>query len=450
MTRTRSNVVPFERPASYWAVKARRHDSPSQLPDAARLMRKALEKSGDSRLALELAQIYSRMHCYTASERYLMRACAREGLTGPVCFLAGCAALNRGEEELGERALDLSLRLDPDGPCSEQAQEVLETYPWRQTPWRPRCSRGEALCRKAACALAAGNRKEAFSLAKRAWRKAHTPEIALQYGALLPPRRGIILLSYAARRMTRSFRACLLLARACRQAGLKDKALATLQAARRQCESITEAELFCETAWSMELAGEALCAVNDWLEKTPLSADYLRLKYLCLVRLGRNSEADRALDLLLELDPDDISARRYRINPEGSSLTEDRYMMLSLLGSLIYASTPPRKEGPLNRILHQLVIGMDGMLSPKEIYLLVPPLWRGMTQAEQAACDERRSGFFPAALGLCALLMAGREKEARSLFERAPGKKRLLRFLRRFMRQSMGSERRQDHAVHQF
>ena len=89
MTRARSNVVPFERPAAYWAVKARRHAAPSQLPDAARMMRKALEKSGDSALALELAQIYARMHCYTASERYLMRACAREGLTGPVCFLTG-------------------------------------------------------------------------------------------------------------------------------------------------------------------------------------------------------------------------------------------------------------------------------------------------------------------------------------------------------------------------
>ncbi len=141
MTRTRSNVVPFERPASYWAVKARRHDKPSQLADAARLMRKALDKSGDSSLALELCQIYSRMHCYTASERYLMRACAREGLSGAVCFLTGCAALNRDDEDLGERALDLSLRVDPDGPCAEQAQEVLETYPWRQTPWRPRCSR---------------------------------------------------------------------------------------------------------------------------------------------------------------------------------------------------------------------------------------------------------------------------------------------------------------------
>ena len=192
----------------------------------------------------------------------------------------------------------------------------------------------------------------------------------------------------------------------------------------------------------MNVPGEALNAVKDWLEKKPLSADYLRLKYLCLVRLRQSGEASRTLDLLLELDPDDLSARRYRINPEEAALTEDRYMMLSLLGSLICGSVPPRKQSPLNRILHQLVIGMDGLLTPEEIYLLTPPLWSSMTRAEREACDERRNGFYPAALGVCALLAAGRVKEARGLFERAPGKKRLLRFLRRFVRQSNGAERR--------
>lgn len=435
MTRTRSNVVPFERPASYWAVKARRHDKPSQLADAARLMRKALEKSGDSGLALELCQIYSRMHCYTASERYLMRACAREGLTGTVCFLVACAALDRDEEELGERALDLSLRLDPDGPFAERAQEVLETYPWRQTPWRPRCSRGETLCRMAGYALAEGNREKALDFARRAWKKAHTPEIALQFGALLPPRRGIILLTYAARRMKEhSFRACLLLARACYLAGMRKNARTALYQAQRQCRSITDAELFCEMAWSMNKPGHALSAVNGWLESRPFSADYLRLKYLSQLRLGRAGEADRTLDLLLEIDPDDISTRRFRMYPEEAALSEDRHMMLSVLGSLIYGSTPPRKQSPLNRILHELVISMDGMLTSQEIYHLVPPLWHAMTQAEQWACDDRRSGFYPAMLGVCALLSANRPKDARELFDRAPGKKRLLRFLHRFAR----------------
>ena len=73
MNQGKKTVVPFERPAAYWAVRARRHYHPEQLPDAARFMRKALEKSGDTGLALELAQIYSAMGCYTAAERCLLR-----------------------------------------------------------------------------------------------------------------------------------------------------------------------------------------------------------------------------------------------------------------------------------------------------------------------------------------------------------------------------------------
>ena len=35
--REQGNVVSFERPASYWAAKARRHYTPDRLPEAARL-----------------------------------------------------------------------------------------------------------------------------------------------------------------------------------------------------------------------------------------------------------------------------------------------------------------------------------------------------------------------------------------------------------------------------
>lgn len=442
MSRPRTNVVPFERPAAYWAYKARRHAAPSQLPEAARMMRKALEKSGDSGLALELAQIYARMHCYTASERYLLRACAGEGLSGPVCYLVGCAALNRDEQELGERALDLSLRLDPDGPCAERAQEVLETFPWRQTPWRPRCCRGETLHHWADMALAAGRREDALTLAKRAWRRARTPENAFQLGALLPPSRAVILFAYAARRMERGFRPCLLLARSWHLIGREDQARESLMNARRQCETITDAELYCQTAWSIGAAAEALEAVEAWLRKMPLSADYLRLKYLTLLALGRTEQAGRTLDLLLEIDPDDLSARHYRAYPEEARLGDERLMMLSVLGSLVYGSQPPRRQSPLRRVLHQLVIGLDGMLNPGEIYLLTPPFWRGMTKAERWACDERHEGFFPGALAVCALLSAGRTADARAMAKRIHGKKRLRRFLRRFSLETALTERR--------
>ena len=434
MTRTRSNVVPFERPASYWVVKARRHAAPAQLPDAARMMRKALEKSGDSHLALELSQIYARMHCYTASERYLMRACAREGLTGTVAFLTGCAALNRGEEDLGERAIDLSLRLEPDGPFAEQAQDILEIYPWRQTPFRPRCARGEELCYQSRVALSMGRRKDALRLAEKAWNRAHTPDIALQLGVLLPPERGMIYLTYAAQKQSAALRPWLCLAAACYQAGKTEQAKTALEQAQKRCETITDAEIFCQTAWQTGQTALALSFVQEKLQKMPASTDYLRLKYLCLLRLRENGAAMRTLDMLLDIDPDDVSALRYRLNPHQSAIDPERRMLLSVLGSIVSSAPERLKRGRLNRVLHLLVMTLDGLLTPHVIYRLLPPLWKKLTNAEKWACDDRRTSFYPLAFSVYLLLLSGQAAQAKQFFENAPGKKRILRFLTRALR----------------
>ena len=83
MTFFEDKVVPFERPASYWLKKARKAYKPDRLPEAARLMRKALEQGGDSHTALELAAIYRSMLCIGAAERYLMKAAAEGGHYSP-------------------------------------------------------------------------------------------------------------------------------------------------------------------------------------------------------------------------------------------------------------------------------------------------------------------------------------------------------------------------------
>lgn len=438
MTRRKSNVVPFERPAAYWVGKARKHDRPSQLPDAARMMRKALEKSGDGNLALELSQIYARMHCCTASERYLMQAAARQGLTGSICFLVGCAALNRGEEDLGERALDLSLRLEPDGLFSERAQEILESYPWKQYPWRPRCARGEALSRRAQWALMAGQPEEAAALAKQAWRKARTPEIAVQLGALLPPGKSAVYLQWAAKRLKNQLRPWLLLALACHRAGQTDKVEGALDRAEALCDTITDSEIYCQTAWEILREDKALAFIDRQIEKMPVSADYMRLRCLTLRRMGEDEKASQALETLLEIDPDDAFALRARFHPEEMDLSPDRFALLYVLGSLIRGVPGRLKRGPLNRALHMMVMALDGDMDTRLVYRLFPPLWYRMTDAERWALDEYREPFYPAALTVGLYLTAGREEKARKMFEAAPEKKRTLRFLNRLLGNDAG------------
>ena len=434
MNQGKKTVVPFERPAAYWAVRARRHYHPEQLPDAARFMRKALEKSGDTGLALELAQIYSAMGCYTAAERCLLRAALRQGLTGGLCYLIACCALNRGQEELAEQALDASLRLDPEGLYADAAQDLLETYPWREEPWRPHAARSETLCAWSRDAEARGDGAEALRLARRAWQRARTPDAALQLGRLLPPPAGMPYLAWAARRTPDSPAAWLALALACHGAKKEARAQRCLRRAEDLCRGITPLEDFCQAAWAIGQTAQALGLVEKRLAETPVSADLLRLKYLCLKRLGRQDKADRTLEALLEIDGDDPFALWCRRFPRSARPLEEKRLVLSALGRLVYAVPARRSQGRLNRALHLMVMLLDGMVPLETVYRELPPLWRRLSPSQKRRLDLRQEPHIVLAVAAYLGIAAGREAEARALLLSAPGKKRLRRAVRRFIR----------------
>ncbi len=448
MTQGKRTVVPFERPAAYWAVRARRHYHQDQLPDAARFMRKALEKSGDPGLALELSQIYRAMGCLTAAERCLLRATARLGLTGSLSYAIACCALNRGQEDLAEDALDVSLRLEPGGPYADRAQELLETYPWREEPRRPRCARGETLWYQSRDALAGGQRNRALLLARKAWERAHTPAIALQLGMLLPPDEGEPYLRFASRYDKDRPGTMLLRARGFHQCGNPSRALWCLRMAEQQCSTITDVEAFCETAWAIGLPRQADHLLCAQLERFPASVDLLRLKYLCLLRLNENEKARRTLETLLEIDGDDASALWYRRHPQAAGLLEERGILLSVLGRLVYAVPERLKRGPLNRMLHGMVMVMDGEVTTEVIYRELPPLWRRLSNAAKRACDLRQSSHYPLSFAAYLYWITGNPRKARDLISAVPGKKRILRALRQYLRWRMEEETADD-ALHQ-
>ena len=432
MTRARTNIVPFERPAAYWAVKARkRYYTSSELPDAARMMRKALEKSGDMGLALELAEMYSGMGCYTAAERCLIRAAARYGLTGSLCYAIGVCALNRGNEDLGDLALDQSLRLEPDGPFSERAQDLLEYYSWKRIFYPPHTARSDALCRRSVRALARTDVEEALQLARKAWKRGHSPRAALWLGMLLPPMEALPFLKKAAEGLPQELKPQLKYAEACYLCHQYPEARKRLNQARRLCQTITDAEEFCQTAWLMKRAKDALKLIERKLYELPQSVDYLRLKYLTLRRMGDFEQANRALETLLEIDPDDADALYDRRHPNQKRLHDDRGMLLLALGGMVYSLPDTRTPGPLNRILHLLVMNLNGAIEAKTIYRLIPPLWRRLTPSEQYACDEYRDDCYPTLFTVYLFASTGRWQEAKDTLASAPHKKRVLRLLSR-------------------
>ena len=278
---TRRTVVPFDRSAAYWAARARRHYTPARLPEAARLMRKALETSGDGAVALELAEIYSGMECETAAERCLLKAVAREGLTGGACCAAARCAFARGDEGLAEEALELCLRLDPEGPYADQAQWLLENHPWEDHPLPPRCARSDTLCRRGRAALLEGDLARARDLAWQAWAKGRFADSALLFASFLRlPQARLPYLAFAAKRSPDSLPALLMLAQCSLQAGNAPQAQRQMLRARALCDTLSQAEAYCAAAWEMHQPQLALSLCAEALSRAPASVEYLRLKYL--------------------------------------------------------------------------------------------------------------------------------------------------------------------------
>ena len=431
MTRARTNIVPFERPAAYWAIKARKHYNPAQLPDAARMMRKALEKSGDMGLALELAEIYSGMGCYTAAERCLVRAAVRQGMTGSLCYAIGVCALNRGNEDLGEEALDQCLRLEPEGFFAERAQDLLEFYAWKPAWYQPRTARGDALCRRSSVALARADVEKAIALARKGWEKSRSPRAALWLGMLLPPEEALPFLKTAAEKLPMELKPQIKYAEACYLCRRPAEARKRLSSARRLCHTITDAEDYCAAAWTMNRPRDALKLIESKLSRLPQSVDYLRLKYLSLRRMGEEEQAKRTLETMLEIDPDDADALFDRRHPRQTNLHGDRGMLLAVLGSMVYTLPDRRRPGPLNRMLHLMVMSLNGTVDAETIYRLLPPLWNRLTPAEQFACDEYRDPCYPALFTVYLLAGTGQWQQAREALAAARQKKRVLRLLSR-------------------
>ena len=424
MSEKRRTVVPFERSAAYWATRARRHYAPSRLPDAARLMRKALEKSGDGNMALELSQIYGGMGCFTAAERALVKAVFQNGLTGGACYLIACCALNRDEEELGERALEMSLRLDPDGPYADQAQDMLEEYPWQDWNDPPRGARSRTLCFYARQSLMENNPRRALALARKAWARGKSPDAALLIGVLLnTPQASLPYLTYAAHHMPGRVKPHLLLALNYARAGRREDARRQLLLARLLCSSVSQAEQYCETAWQAGFPDLAVDLSRALLAQSPASA-------VSLLHAGDDAGARRALATLLEIDPDDASALWYSRHPDDRRLFPGRLLHLGILAARMGPLPERLRPGPLNRLLHLLVMALRDRVDTETIYHLAPSLWRRLSPAEKRACDNRTSPA-PLAIALCLLLRTGQGAEARRLYAASPNKKRIGRLLRK-------------------
>ena len=441
------NVVPFERPATYWVNRARQYRKPGQLPDAARLMRKALSAHPDPALQLELAQIYLGMASYTASERCLLQALSPGFLTGSACFMIAECALAGDDEDLAQTAFEWCLRLEPEGPYAPYAQDYLTEYAWTQGENLPRGARSESLCRRAQRALMQGETEQALRFARKAWEKTKSCQAALLLGAMTEPKQAIGYFSFAVHGRPGESQPLMLLAQAFHMAGHDRLARRCMKRAMALCRGIGQCEAFSMMAWQMDQSDLALMLAEERLKTAPASVDFWRIKYLSFKHMRLEDEAAQALEMLLDLDPEDAAGNWYRNHGEDMRPYEGRHMLLNALGKGISGLSLPRdKSGPLNRALHLMVMTLADEMDAPTIYRLLPPLWRELSKAEKASCDERENPAYPMALAIYLLLVTGQQQRAGEMLTLAPGRKRLLRLLKKFARRMDKGEN--EHALY--
>ena len=433
MTFFEDKVVPFERPASYWQKKARKAYKPDRLPEAARLMRKALEQGGDSHTALELAAIYRSMLCISAAERYLMKAAAEGGITPQLCYETGLCALERQEEAMAEDALDACIRLAPGSALAHESQEILETYPWNYQKPQKRTARSLALSHFARTRLQRGDVQGARERAEAAWKRGKTGEAAILHGMLQPtPQMAQPLVEQATELLAGQTPPMLLLSQVYYQQGEKEAARHVLELCAPLCTTLQQAEAFSLMAGQMGFYEEALKLAESKLKHFPCSTDYLLIKYRMLKKLGERETAERVLQTILEIDPEDACGQWYARHPQEDVPYLGRMMFLPILGMMTSSLRRMRKTGPLNRLLHLFAFSLREEASPEQIYAAIIPLWRKLNERERRRLDEREQQPMYH-LYLYVLEMLGKRETVLQALSSMPGRKMAERKLARYL-----------------
>ena len=433
MKQGEKGVVPFERPAAYWAKKARKAYTPSRMPDAALMMRKALEQTGDGQVALELAVIYRSMHCISAAERYLMKAAAASGISPDLCFETGMCALGRQEEALAENALDACIRMAPGSALAHEAQDVLENYPWSYQKPEKRTARSLAMSHFARTRLQKGDVKGARERAEAAWQRGKTGEAALLYGMLQnTPAEAERYVLHAVEKMPGQTQPLLLLAQVYMQQGKRQMAADCMARCARMSDTLQQAEAFCLMAWQMGFTEEALAFVEEKLKMHPCSTDYMLLKYQSLLRLGRQDKAARVLQTVLDIDPEDVCGLWYAKHPQSNAPYVSRMMFLPILGMMTSAVRAGQKRGPLNRLLHTFAFALREEEAAEEVYAVLIPLWRKLSAREKEKLDERDPGAMTE-IYLYLLLRLGKKESLQQAMAVLPGRRQAQRRLARFL-----------------
>ena len=393
MTSTHDNLVPFERTPEYWIKRAKKRKNNSEHSLAGFLYRQAFEQSRQSDIAMQMAENYFQMGCYSAVRRIALDQLQITSRDPQALFWLGMTALEQKDEDLGERALSLALKSGPDLPIADHIQDLLSDYAWTEPKTFRRSERAWCLYQRALDKLYSGNLDATENLLRRAITRGICPEAEALLGELLLNRKeyseSVSHIKAALEHIEDNSSIWLLLAQGCYAENRPDEANDAFFKALSLTTTAWEWSIAAAAAFFINCADVVRDAVKTALKNAPESNDLLYVLAAIEANSGHVTEAIRCLNILLNRDPDDRDAKMALCVLGFGPVPFCRIPDDTMIVNQIITEAPLTGDRALIRLIHGLTISLGGAASYHDVSVLTSILWNHMNPLQRFLCDRR-------------------------------------------------------------
>ncbi len=393
MSQPRDNLVPFDHSPEYWMRRAGKRKNNAEHALAAFLYRRAYEQTRQSGIALQMAENFYQMGCFSAARRIAVDLLRDDPSNAKAYYWLGMTALAAMDEELGEQALALALKKTADFALADEIQDLLSDYPWSEPSTFRRSQRAWSHYERALAEVQAGDLMKAEMRLRLALRRGICPEADALLGEVLFYRKqyteAIRFLRRALLYIHEQPSIWLLLAQSYAALSRRQEASFAFSRALPLIRTSREWGIAASAAFFMKETDTIRAALKEELRKSPDSNDLLYVLSAVEANSGHLHEALRYLNAILDRDPDDRDGKTalcilgYGPIPFCRIPDDD-----ALINELVYSSRP-EGDGALRRLIHGLTISMGGAASYKDVSGLVGRLWESLSPLQRRLCDRQ-------------------------------------------------------------
>ena len=432
MNELNNNVVPFERPASYWVSRARKCRGRSRLPDAAKMLRQAYLSEQDDGVAVELAAAYIAMGCLSAAERVLYTVLKRSPNCAAAYYHIAMCAFLRHDERLAEDALCKCLHADAFSPYADDAQDMLNNYDWHDEPVRPRSARALAMYDQALDALEEGDTPLATERLSKSLSHTGTPKAFALLGELCltagRPKEAFAYISAALKGDMSNVTTALLWCRAVYEATAEKQVVRLmLKALQGSLDTYAQWALYARECCATKNAPMAARALEDAVRGAPQSTELMYILAAVMRASGDTERAKKLLDTILTIDPEDYDARVALKRMPYFSFPFERQRPYDADIAALCAREEITGDARFKRLVHGLTISLGGALSYGAVRKMAACAWARMNEKQRKLCDRSRDDLWPRAFNRYLRKVAGLGDARAPLYREKRGARRVRR-----------------------